>query len=216
MDAYFYELKEYWNKLISSYTQDESLKTKLLDEIIGAYQKPERHYHTLKHVHSMITAKIPYKNDIEKYNALCFAIWYHDIIYQTYKTDNEKKSAKLANKNLKLLGLDKSFRIYVEKLILCTKHNDKNIVYNNFDFRLMIDLDLKILASNIEKYQEYTKQIREEYKVIPSFIYNRNRKRFLKTILSKKNIFQTHDFIKAYENMARKNLKNEINTLNLI
>ena len=80
--------------------------------------------------------------------------------------------------------------------------------------QLFMDIDFSILGSSESEYNEYTKGIRKEYSSFPNFLYKKGRLDFLEKMLKKENIFLTLEF-KKFEEIARKNILNEINSLNL-
>ena len=75
----------------------------------------------------------------------------------------------------------------------------------NNDEKWMIDFDLGILGQPWNRYFEYTKQIREEYKSVPNFMYKRGRRKVLQHFLNKSNIYATDSFYEQYERQAREN-----------
>ena len=83
----------------------------------------------------------------------------------------------------------------------------------NNDEKWMIDFDLAILGQTWDVYATYTKQIKEEYKAVPNFMYRRGRKKVLKHFLNKNRIFSTDIFYTQYELQARENLKKELTLL---
>jgi predicted metal-dependent HD superfamily phosphohydrolase len=95
-------------------------------------------------------------------------------------------------------------------MICATKLHQKNDV---IDTNWLIDFDLKILASDVNKYETYYQQIRKEYKIYPDLLYKPGRKKALQHFLANDFIFQTEVFSDKYETQARLNIQKEINTL---
>ena len=67
----------------------------MCNELIGAYNEPHRHYHTMNHVYSCLNLLdgLPVTG---KPKTSEFAIWFHDVIYDSASQTNEIESATLA------------------------------------------------------------------------------------------------------------------------
>jgi hypothetical protein len=70
-----------------------------------------------------------------------------------------------------------------------------------------------ILSKSEDVYRKYSKDIRQEYKRYPNFIYNKGRLDVLNSFFQKDRIYLTEEF-SLFEESARKNIKSEINYLN--
>lgn len=76
------------------------LRQKWIKYLTDAYNEPQRHYHTLTHVHSMMAQLHSIEASLQlsskQFEVLHLAIWFHDVIYdpQTKKPGyNEIQSA---------------------------------------------------------------------------------------------------------------------------
>jgi len=175
------------------------------------YTKTQRRYHNFSHIHTMLKICEQHISEIENYRILQLAVWYHDIIYRATRKDNELKSAEyaldaLTDSNLSPLEFDQ-----LKQLIISTKSHD--ILLDNFDNRLILDVDLAILAASREAYTHYTQAIREEYKIYPDFLYKKGRKKVLQHFLERRQIYFTKEFQTQHEANARGNLRWEIGML---
>ena len=65
------------------------------DEVRRHYQEPGRRYHTPEHVEHCLRQLDLVPGLIDDRDALEFAIWYHDVIYDIENSENELKSARL-------------------------------------------------------------------------------------------------------------------------
>jgi predicted metal-dependent HD superfamily phosphohydrolase len=70
------------------------------DDVFSAYNEPLRHYHTLSHIQFMLTKLKEYEQKTtlssEEIEILEYAIWFHDLVYQTQDVaigSNETASA---------------------------------------------------------------------------------------------------------------------------
>ena len=146
------------------------------------------------------------------YDVLQFAIWYHDIIYNATKSNNELKSAKFAQKQLKNLQIDPKRIENCAKLIISTK---KHEILNteNQDNAYLLDWDLAILATPWKSYVTYTENIRKEYAMFPDFIYKKGRKKVLQHFLERSQIYYTEKYRDLWEHHARENIQKELDLL---
>jgi predicted metal-dependent HD superfamily phosphohydrolase len=86
-------LKETFINLLSNYTDNELVINDLWNEVVKNYSSKKRHYHTLNHLENLLNQLTEIKGEIEIWNAVLFTLYYHDIIYNSLKSDNEEKSA---------------------------------------------------------------------------------------------------------------------------
>ena len=152
------------------------------------------------------------REQIIDFDALLFAIWFHDIIYKTSKKNNEEKSAEFASSVLKNLSKEKIHVNTVAQLIISTKSH-QIILNENNDNAFMLDFDLSILGQDWESYKGYIQNIRKEYKLYPDFLYNPSRKKVLEHFLNRKTLFFTEKYQDILEDKARVNLIREIKLL---
>lgn len=199
-------LSKQWKYLSEGYSG--AIVNEIKQKLVDAYSEEHRKYHTLKHLeHIFIELGKAHPQGIDE--ATQWAVWYHDIIYQPGKSNNEENSAKVLRKDLEHLGveqaiIDKSY----EMIIATQKHlSDDDSTW------IFLDADMAILGTPQETYSSYLCQVREEFKKIPNVLYKRGRKKFLRTTLEKSRIFYSNYFYKQYEVQARENLKYELNIL---
>ena len=86
-------IEKVFTNLTRQYTSDDKLINKLWNEISTAYSKSNRYYHTLQHLESLLRYLEDVKHQITNWNAVLFALYYHDIVYNVLKHNNEEKSA---------------------------------------------------------------------------------------------------------------------------
>lgn len=173
------------------------------------YNKPNRHYHTLRHVEDLIKQIGQLSLSTDDHAILVNVALFHDVIYVAGRKDNELKSAEFANNWFSKLNLRT-----IESQVICDIIRSTS-THQSSDFltQLFLDIDLSILGENEENYQEYIVQIRKEHIQIPNYLYKIGRKRFLKGMLSKEFIFSTSEYYRDFEKLARRNLTNELNAL---
>ena len=202
-------LHQNFKDLFQKYNQDNSLQENLWLEIETYYTSKKRHYHTLSHLENLFQELLPIQENVEDWETVQFSIFYHDIIYNASRNDNEEKSAILAIERLNKIGINEDQILKCNHQILMTKSHE----ISDNDTNYFTDADLSILGKNWETYEEYFKQIRKEYRIYPDFMYNRGRKKALKHFLEMERIFKTDYFFRKYEKQARLNLEKELEIL---
>ncbi len=202
------QLKIRFQNLLENFTNDQNIISEYWKEIEKSYENKKRFYHTLNHLTEIFIHFDLHKNLIESPSAFQFSIFYHDIIYDVTKGNNEEKSAVLAVRRMSQLGIEPIFTEKTYEQIRATKNHETN----DQDTQLLLDCDLAILGSEKSIYETYTKNIREEFSIYPKFLYNNGRKKVIEHFLKKDKIFKTEAFF-AKEINARENLTWELDQL---
>ncbi len=200
-------IKEIFTELIQRYTADKGLTEKLWSEIEQAYSGKKRFYHTLSHLENLLNHLTVYKEQLNDYDAVLFAVFYHDAVYNVIKKDNEEKSAELAEKNMNAIGVPTASIERCRKMILATKSHQQNADY---DTNFFTDADLSVLGQDWDSYSEYCQQVRKEYSIFPDLIYNPGRKKAMMHFLKMERIYKTEAFFEKYEVNAKRNIEKEI------
>jgi len=206
-----FEAEKEWKSAIENFGVDPKKGEEIFNKIVRMYDSEKRFYHNRKHVEKLLKFIEGKKDEIENFDAVCLATWFHDVIYDTQAKDNEEQSAIFARKKLEELGIQKDIIVKVEKLIRATwKH--ENIDGDN-DCSIFLDGDLAILSEDNDKYDSYTKAIRREYAWVPDDVYKERRKEVMENFLKKDRIYFTEEMFKKSEVKARNNIKREIESL---
>jgi len=200
------DLKEEFIRLLRTYTASDSIIVSYWQEIEKRYSNKKRHYHTLLHLETLIHQLSGFRQLIEDWDTLLFSIYYHDIIYDVLKSDNEEKSAELAVERLSAINYPPDKIIICKDSILCTKNH---LHHSNGDINFFTDADLSILGQSQDVYRQYCEQIRREYSIYPDFVYKPGRKKVLTHFLNMDRIFKTEPFYTKFEKQARANLQAE-------
>jgi len=203
-------LKETFIELLTRYTDNDRLKNELWNEIEKNYSSKKRHYHTLQHLDILLSQLTDVKGEIQNWETILFTLFYHDIIYNSIKSDNEEKSAELAEKRMKQASVSKEKIALCKKQILATK---SHIESTDSDTNYFTDADLSIVGQSWETYSLYYKNVRKEYSIYPSLVYNPGRKKVLNHFLSMDRIFKTDFFYNKFEIQAKQNIQQEIESL---
>jgi predicted metal-dependent HD superfamily phosphohydrolase len=200
------QLVLHWKTLLSTFEIDQNQVISLFEEIASKYNEPHRQYHNFNHIKSMLELSTVFEFSEE----LQLAIWFHDIIYNPLRSNNESKSADFASIKLLELGESNNSIQEVRRLIQLTKTHKTSP--NDILGKQLLDLDLAILGSNPETYFNYMQSIRKEYHIYPDLVYKPGRIKVLKSFLNREALFQTKE-LKHLELQAIENITNELNPL---
>jgi len=177
--------------------------------IKSAYSASHRAYHTLQHL-SECFEKLDWAIATENFPKSVLAeaaLWYHDVVYLPMAKDNEQGSAEWAVRFLTQSGVGDEDCQFVSSLIMATCHAEEP---QEATHQLVVDIDLSILGAEPTRFDEYERQVREEYKWIPWFVYKKKRRDLLKSFFDKPCIYTTKMFHSEYEQQARENLKRSL------
>ena len=190
--------REFWQRLEAQ--GDASIPWQ---ELQAAYGEPWRAYHNLDHIGHCLQDFAAARRLAEDPVGVEAAIWFHDVIYDTHRKDNEERSAEFASGVLQRAGKAESFGQQVQMLILATKHQSEP---TSKDTQLLTDIDLSILGQSPERYAEFEKQIRSEFAWVTEKDFAVGRSAVLNSFLRRDHVFTTTTFAEQYEKQARANL----------
>lgn len=203
-------MKDLFFQIAAPHELDPSIVAAFWQVLEKNYTSPQRHYHTLMHIETMLHEAFAHETEVCDWRAFVMAIFYHDAVYNVLRSDNEEKSARLAAKHLTQINFPSSSIATCEALILATQ---KHISGASYESSLLIDIDLAILGAEWDTYAEYTRQIRCEYSIYPDLVYRPGRRKVLERFLLRDFIFQTPDFRARLEAKAQQNIRQELSLL---
>ncbi|HZS04576.1 MAG TPA: hypothetical protein VFD58_07050 [Blastocatellia bacterium] len=210
-DAGIAFLKQHWELLVGQSVTSSSAADALFNSITELYSAKDRAYHNLSHIKALLELCNSVRGRIQSYGAVRFAIWFHDVIYDTRKSDNEDRSAEFAAEAMGRLSVPAETIAAVREMILATKgHSPAGA---SADLKLFLDLDLSILGAPEEIYRAYSQAIRREYSWVPGFIYRRERKKILNSFLGRDKLYFTEPLAAKCEAQARRNIAWELENL---
>jgi predicted metal-dependent HD superfamily phosphohydrolase len=182
----------------------------LYEDLIARYSAPERHYHSLRHLDECFDRLAESRRLAEHVHEIELALWFHDAIYDVRRQDNEERSASWAEEVSLRAGVSPLVAARVRDLIVATRHD---AIPDSEDGRLLVDIDLAILGAPVERFDEYERQVRQEYAWVPDDLFRRKRREILELFLARPRIFSTDYFHTKYETPARTNLERSITAL---
>ena len=179
---------------------------KVFDQISAYYSQAHRFYHTLEHIRFCLELLDQFKGVVDDFDALEWAIWFHDLVYNIPGPDNEARSAEFAMQTARYADLDEDFALRVGRYIMITKGH-KVGKKAPLEEKIVCDIDLAILGQASEVYDQYERNIWREFgTVYPRQAYCKGRSSFLDEIGRSKKIFLTPLFKKRFDCAAKANL----------
>jgi len=200
-----------WRALTGACVGGGESAERWLAALTRQYSAPERHYHNLHHVAEMLRLVERFESAAADYNAVRFATWFHDAVYDTRSRTNEEESALLAERALDDLRVPPERAEAVRRLILATRRHEAE--GDVPDVGLFLDADLSILGAEGETYLAYSEAIRAEYSWVPDAAYREGRLKVLTNFLGRERLYYTEPLAARFEARARINLTNEIRAL---
>lgn len=213
-DAFVNDLSQRWIGLTGRYSNDAGLIRTFFAEIETAYNSPGRYYHSLHHIGNLLNLADQYQNELHDKEIIDFVIYYHDIIYDVARSDNEERSAAIAGDRLTVLKLPQKKIVSIVRYIIASKTHELNEADRQTDLAWFLDFDMSALGADWGIYYQYLQDVRKEYSIYPNHQYKTGRSRFLQRTLSMPFVFNTSQFRKDYEERARANMQKELNMLN--
>jgi predicted metal-dependent HD superfamily phosphohydrolase len=178
--------------------------------LIGRWSEPHRGYHGVAHLAAVLLFIDEHADHTADPEAVRLAAWYHDAIYDPRATDNEERSAALAENELGTLGLPADRVREVARLVRLTATHDPTEGDRNGE--LLNDADLMVLASPPETYVAYLNAIRQEYAHVPDRDFKTGRAAVLDALLAAPRLYRLQA-LAPVEAAARRNLTAELSLL---
>lgn len=179
------------------------------------YGEPQRAYHTLNHIEQLLIQLESIKHHLAEPHIIALALYYHDVIYDPTRSDNELQSAELATDALSpYLSTEQCQQIYA--LIMMTANHQIDVLidsekYN--DAAYLLDMDLSILGAPWPTYKQYAKAIRQECTHVSDDRYRDGRTAVLQGLLVHPKLYLTDHYYNQLESQARDNIKHELTAL---
>ncbi|WP_286134427.1 hypothetical protein [Methylobacterium sp. Leaf123] len=179
----------------------------------AGYGEAGRHYHGWRHIadllegHDAVRA-LPDFAGLD-HDAIDLAIFFHDAVYDTARTDNEWRSAALLLAHAGPAAESGPVRA-ADAMIQATAAHAPS---DDPATRLMLDLDLAVLGAPRPIYEAYAAAIRREYTAVPEVAWRFGRAGVLDGFLARPTLYQTHPFRDRFEAAARTNLAAEADRL---
>ncbi len=181
----------------------------LFDELAAAYGERSRHYHTQQHIAECLSQFQRFHSLAQRPYEVEVALWFHDAVYDTHRSDNEERSAQWAEQYLAAEDANAAVINRIVDMIIATKSHSRQ----EGDAAIVIDIDLGILGASPKAFEVYDQAIRREYDWVSEAQYRPTRRQILKIFLDQDVIYQTEAVRECYETQARNNLSRKIKEL---
>ena len=204
-------MKSRWLRL----AREVGIKGESAEEIwhgfVAAYGADGRFYHNLNHIQHTLDIADQLRDEAVDFTAVQLALWFHDVVYDPRRGDNEAQSAAYAERVLRPLGVLDEMLVEVTNLILATKSHeapkpDPNIF-------VILDADLAILSAPPAQYDAYARAIRQEYSFVPDEQYVAGRTAVLQKFLARSPFYFTEWMREKGETAVTQNLNRELEGL---
>jgi predicted metal-dependent HD superfamily phosphohydrolase len=182
----------------------------VFNRLCGAYGESHRHYHTSEHIQHCLDELDKVRHLATEPDEVELALWFHDAVYVTRASDNERKSAEWAAEFLGANGVDRGRIERVSGLIMATTHAASA---DDPDAKLLVDIDVSILGADRETYAIFERDVRKEYWWVPGPLFRRTRAKILESFLTRSSVYSTAHFRERLESAARENLARAIDDL---
>ena len=202
-DDHRVELLARWNTTLPR-------QSELGENLITRYCEPHRRYHTTKHLLDVLTMIDQLADDHDLF-LVQLAAWYHDAVYAipAGQVSNEEASARLALRELSLVGLEQEDLNQIARLVRLTETHLPGP--RDPEGELLCDADLSILASDPAQYAAYAAAVRAEYAQVPEEQFLAGRLAVLSELVDRE-IFRTSKG-RPLSDAARANLAAEIDAI---
>jgi predicted metal-dependent HD superfamily phosphohydrolase len=197
------ELRDRWASIAGRSRQSDAA----LAALLARYREPHRHYHGLAHLVRVLRTvdELLPSVAVDDADAVRFAAWFHDAIYDPRAADNEAASAHLAAEVLTELGQPTARVVHAAALVAVTAHHRAATP----DEAVLIDADLAVLGADPATYEAYARGVRREYAHIDDDGWRVGRRAVLQGLLDRPAIFLTAPQ-HTHEARARANLTAEL------
>ncbi|WP_240969038.1 hypothetical protein [Streptomyces sp. HNM0575] len=182
-------------------------------KLIERWSEPQRRYHTVDHlldVLNRVDELAPHTPGADV-DAVLLAAWFHDAVYRPDRSENEERSAALAERALPEAGVPRSRTDEVARLVRLTVTHDP--APGDLNGELLCDADLAVLAGSPGEYAQYAAAVRQEYDFVPDGPFLEGRAEVLRQLLGLPRLFRTPYGQERWEHVARRNLETEMELL---
>lgn len=193
--------QQLWQRCLIEGSSDNSAA--VYQRIVDGYREPWRYYHTLAHIEQCLVMFEQCKSLTSNPDALELAVWFHDVVFEPGKPDNEKRSAELYLQLSEAVH-DDSIRGLVERLIMATLHDGSSL--QDDDGVYMVDIDLSSFGLSWDDFLSDSQHLRLEDSRLSDAEYYRKKSSFQTCLLAKERFYRSDYFFERLETQARANL----------
>lgn len=159
----------------------------------SAYKGPGRHYHTFKHIADCIRFVNRHYGSGFDASLVKFALFFHDVVYDVKRKDNEELSAlqweSYAKKSSIYRRIHGKYKLVADLIRMTAQHSVPE--GSSLLYKMMSDADMHIFLCPDHHYLEYANNVWKEYSVFGREGYLTGRLAFLDTV-DPQTMFYTH------------------------
>lgn len=177
-------------------------------DLLKRWAEPQRRYHATAHLEAVLDRLDELGDHATDPLAVALAAWFHDAVYRPDRSENEERSATLAERALLEAGVSHARTREVARLVRLTTTHDPAPGDTNGE--ALCDADLAVLAGSPQDYARYAADVREEYGFVPDEHFRVGRAAVLRRLLDLPRLFRTPHGAAHWEANARHNLRTEL------
>ncbi|WP_344567932.1 hypothetical protein [Streptomyces axinellae] len=194
------------------------------EELLSRWAEPHRRYHGTDHLLAVLNRVDELASHVEDpegppepraqeldLDAVHLAAWFHDAVYRPDRSENEERSARLAERALPEAGVSESRTVETARLVRLTVSHDPSP--GDLNGEVLCDADLAVLAGSPGEYAHYATEVRQEYAFVPDAAFREGRASVLEQLLGLPRLFRTTYARTHWEHTARRNLTTELELL---
>jgi predicted metal-dependent HD superfamily phosphohydrolase len=182
-------------------------------DLLVRWEERQRHYHTVRHLLAVLDRVDELAAHAADPDAVRLAAWFHDAVYRPDRSENEERSAQLAERALPEAGVPDATTAEVARLVRLTVTHAPEPGDTNGE--TLCDADLAVLAGSPEEYAHYAASVRQEYGFVPDALFREGRAAVLRRLLALPRLFRTAHGRAHWERAARHNLRGELDLLSV-
>jgi len=207
-----------WQALVLPLARDPQVVEAAFVDLCERYGENGRFYHNLAHIQHVLSHVRSCLAQARNPAALQLAAWFHDVVYDPRRHDNEAQSASYARQILSEWGVPAADVAEAARLIgLTAGHKTATLAgsvqaVSDTDGHIFIDADLAILATEPAQYDAYAAAIRQEYAHVPDAAYRQGRAQALRQFSERPFLYHLPAH-RHWEAAAQANLRRELSAL---
>ncbi|MGW5868746.1 HD domain-containing protein [Streptomyces sp. NPDC055239] len=205
------ELRARWHATLLHASKGTPDPAPYADNLLARWAEPQRRYHTTAHLSAVLGHIDVLEEHADDPELVRLAAWFHDAVYAPDRSENEERSARLAERALQEAGLTPDATAEVARLVRLTVTHDP--AEGDHNGETLCDADLAILAAAPDAYAAYAAAVREEYSFVPDEDFRAGRAAVLRQLLELPRLYRTPYGTAEWEDPARANLATEIDLL---
>gem|GEM_PF-5373117 len=197
-------LRERW----FAFFGDTDASANAFDIVLTAYRKPGRYYHTIEHGMEVAEAALRLSGQLDERDAFTVSVaaWAHDAHYVRGESDNEEKSAAVAQQVARTLGGDREQVERVASLVLASSH--KGHARGTLE-QIMCDADLSVFGKPWSGYTADVLNIRTELDIVDPDEWRSTRLNMIDYFDSRRPLYYLSPSVELWETAAIANRARE-------